>query len=153
MAKVIFRTYTFDSRTVQMIKYAEKLAGFQFKIAQGSYNIGGVSASAGTHDGGGAVDFSLRLVTPAKRGKILRALKDTGFAAWYRPARVGIWNSHIHAIAIGCPDLAPVAKRQVEAYDAHRDGLAGNEPDPTYRPAPAVKFNAVKGQPVPRLSK
>jgi len=153
MAKTIFRGYTFDQRTVEMIKYAERLAGFQFKISQGSYNTGGVSASAGTHDGGGVVDFSLRLVTPAKRGKILRALKDTGFAAWYRPARVNIWSAHIHAVAIGCTDLAPIAKRQVEAYDAHRDGLAGNEPDPTYRPHPAVRFNAVTKQPVPRTAK
>lgn len=148
--KVLFRGYTFDKRTVDMIKYAEKLAGFTFKITQGSYNTGGVSASAGTHDGGGAVDFSLRLVTPAKRGKILRALKDTGFAAWHRPARVGIWNAHIHAIAIGCGDLAPVAERQVKAYDAHRDGLAGNAPDPTYRANPAVRYNSNLKRPVPR---
>lgn len=148
--KVVFRGYTFDPRTVEMIKYAEKLAGFQFKISQGSYNTGGVSASAGTHDGGGAVDFSLRLVTPAKRGQMLRALKDTGFAAWHRPTRLNLWTAHIHAIAIGCADLAPVAKRQVTAFDAHRDGLAGNAPDPTYRPHPAVRYNSNLKRPVPR---
>lgn len=148
--KVTFRGHTFDARTVEMIKYAEKLAGFQFKISQGSYNTGGVSASAGTHDGGGAVDFSLRLVTPAKRGKMVRALKDTGFAAWHRPTRLNLWTAHVHAIAIGCPDLSSVAARQVTSYDAHRDGLASNAIDPTYRPTPAVRFNLNLKRPTPR---
>lgn len=148
--KVLFRGYTLDPRTAEMVRYAERLAGFQFKITQGSYNAGGVSASAGTHDGGGAVDFSVRFITPAKRGKILRALKDTGFAAWYRPARVKLWTAHIHAVAIGCADLAPVAARQVTAYDAHRDGLAGNAPDPTYRPTPPVRYNSNLKRPTPR---
>ena len=40
-----------NRRTWNMIQAAENLAGFTFVITQGSYNKG-VSASAGTHDGG-----------------------------------------------------------------------------------------------------
>jgi hypothetical protein len=93
-------------------------------ITQGSYNAGGVSASAGTHDGGGVVDLSA-----FEHGRKVRELRRTGFAAWYRPAIPGLWPAHIHAVLIGNRKLAPVARRQVAAYLAGRDGLAGNGPD------------------------
>lgn len=150
---VKFRGYKLDPRTVDMILWAEHKAGFGFRITQGSYNKGGVAASAGTHDGGGCVDFSIREVNPMRRVAMVRALKDAGFAAWYRPDRPGVWPPHIHAVAIGCKDLAPIAKRQVTAYDAKRDGLVSNNKDSSYRPNPPVIFNEKKGQPVPRVKK
>ena len=134
-----------------MIQYAETEARMEFDITQGSYNRGGVSASAGTHDGGGAVDISVKGLSMPQIRMILRALKDTGFAAWYRPTREGVWNEHIHAIAIGCVDLSPLAKRQVTAFDAKRDGLVSNNKDLSYRPKPAVIFDALKRKPVPRV--
>lgn len=146
---VKFRGFKFDARTVQMIKWAEKKAGFTFRIVQGSYNTGGVSASAGTHDGGGAVDFGTRELSDAKRRVMLNALKDAGFAAWYREARPGVWGEHVHVIAIGCADLGRIAKQQVEAYINGKDGLSGNGPDKSYRPKPLVKFNMVLNKPVP----
>jgi len=148
--KVKFRGYLFDDRTVAMVKYAEKLAGFKFDVSQGSYNKGGVAASAGTHDGGGVVDFSVKEMDALDIRRMLKALKDTGFAAWHRRIRPGVWSAHVHAVAIGCPDLAPIAKRQVTAFDAGKDGLASNEKDPSYRPNPAVKFDQVSGRPVIR---
>lgn len=148
--KVTFRGHLFDERTVDMIRWAEAKAGFQFSIAQGSYSTG-VAASAGTHSGGGAVDFSVRLITLAsKRNKMLNALKDAGFAAWYRTKAQGFSSNHIHAIAIGCSDLAPLAKSQVLDYDADKDGLRGHNADPTYRPSPKVKFDLKTGQPISR---
>lgn len=151
MEKVKFRGHTFDARTVQMILWAEKKAGFKFSIAQGSYNTGGVAASAGTHDGGGAVDFSTRLIlTAAKRDKMLKALKDAGFAAWYRTKSQGFTSNHIHAIAIGCRDLAPLAKSQVLAFDKNRDGLKSNDKDDSYRPSPKVKFDMKTNGPISR---
>ena len=148
--KVTFRGFTFDTRTVAMIRWAEKRARFRFTIAQGSYNTGGVAASAGTHDGGGAVDFSVRDIDAEQRVIMLRALKDAGFAAWYRKPRAGVWGAHIHAVAIGCKDLAPLARRQVEAFDDGRDGLAGNGPDKTYRPDPKVQFSLPLNRPIKR---
>ena len=148
--KMKFRGYTFDARTVAMIRWAERRAKFTFTIAQGSYNTGGVAASAGTHDGGGAVDFSVRQLDDVAKGAMVRALKDAGFAAWHRSARPGVWGEHVHAVAIGCKDLAPLAGRQVEAFDAGRDGLAGNKPDKTYRPDPKVQFSLPLNRPIKR---
>lgn len=149
MTKVTFRGYLFDQRTVSMIKWAEAKAGFKFRITQGSYSDG-VAASAGTHDGGGAADFSVRLMLPKKQLKMLNALKDAGFAAWARSKSDGFTSNHVHAIAIGCPDLAPLAKSQVKDYDNHRDGLKGHNVDLSYRPIPKVKFSMLKSMPMSR---
>jgi hypothetical protein len=115
-----------------MLIRAEKRLGYELTIMQGSYNRG-VGASAGTHDGGGAVDLA-----PYDHARKVLVLRQVGFAAWYRPALPGVWPDHVHAIAIGDPDLAPVAARQVTAYYNGRDGLAGNGPDngPRLNPIP-----------------
>lgn len=148
MQKVKFRGYTVTRRTKAMIEYAEKLAGFNFTIAQGSYNPGGVAASAGTHDRE-AVDFSVRNYNVAKRRAMVRALKDAGFSAWHRDPIPGTWGEHVHAVPIG-GDLSPLAAAQVLAFDAGRDGLKGNRPDNTYRPAPRVKWSWLLRKPVKR---
>lgn len=153
MTKVTFRGFQFDDRTVEMILWAEKKAGFKFRITQGSYNKGGVAASAGTHDGGGVADFSVRLMTEKKRSKMVKALKDAGFAAWYRTMDQGFDSNHVHAVAIGCKDLAPLAKSQVVDYDAHKNGLKGHASDPTYRPDPKVQFDMKVKAPVSREKK
>jgi len=150
MSAVNFRGYLFDARTIEMIKWAEKTAGFAFRITQGSYNKGGVAASAGTHDGGGVVDFSVRLMTEARRAKMVKALKDAGFAAWYRTMDQGFDSNHVHAVAIGCPDSAPLAKAQVVDYDKGLNGLKGHHADPTYRPDPKVIWDSKAGKPVVR---
>lgn len=147
--KVKFRGFTFDARTVQMIRWAEKKAGFTFGIAQGSYNTG-VSASAGTHDGGGTVDFSIRNMSEHRLETMLNALKDAGFAAWHRTIDQGFDSPHVHAVAIGCKDLAPIAARQVTSFDANKDGLKSNKPDKTYRPDPKVQFSLPLNRPITR---
>lgn len=98
--------------------------GYDLTITQGSYNAGGVSASAGTHDGGGVVDLA-----PWDHGRKVRELRRTGFAAWYRTPDQGPWPPHIHAVLIGNAKLAPSAARQVTAYFRGRNGLANNGPD------------------------
>jgi hypothetical protein len=120
-----------DARTAAMLTEAQRLAGFNWLYAQGSYNGTAVAQSAGTHAGGGVVD--IRTVPMRSRSQKLaavRALRRVGFAAWLRPYVENLWGEHIHAVAIGCPDLAPAASRQVAAYYQGRDGLAGNRPDP-----------------------
>jgi hypothetical protein len=144
--KIPFRGHTFDARTAVMLKWAEKRAGFTFKIAQGSYSTN-VGVSAGTHDGGGAVDFGV-VSGSGRIEPMLRALKDAGFAAWHRHAVKGVWPEHIHAIAIGCKDLAPLAAQQVRDYLQGRDGLADNAADPSYRPNPPVVFSLLSNRPI-----
>jgi len=109
-----------------MVLAAEKILGYQFDIIQGSYNSG-VAASAGTHDGGGAVDVW------GKGGSHVAAevaaLRKVGFAAWGRTPAQGPWGYHEHAIAIGDPELSSGARNQVTAYKNGRNGLASNGRD------------------------
>lgn len=113
-----------DRMTDAALRQAEARLGYSLTIVQGSYNAGRVSASAGTHDGGGVVDLK-----PWDWQKKVVALRAVGFAAWYRPAIVGLWSAHIHAVLIGHGRLSPSAARQVTAYLDRRDGLKGNGPD------------------------
>lgn len=136
--RVSFRGRTVNTRTRAMLERAEKRLGYELTILQGSYNKG-VGASAGTHDGGGAVDLA-----PFDRERKVLVLRQVGFAAWYRPAISGLWPAHIHAVAMGDTELAPLAAQQVTAYRLGRDGLAGNGPDtgPRLNPIPTwpVKY-------------
>lgn len=135
MTRIIFRGEVLSRRTADMIIYAENhfLGGRKLDIIQGSYNRGGVSASAGTHDGGGAVDVWLTLDWAAR---VEIALRKVGFAAWHRTPNEGNWGHHVHAIAIGDPELSSGAKKQVTAYYNHRNGLVSNAYDSSWRPNP-----------------
>lgn len=136
--RVTWRGKSFDRLTVQAIEAAEALLGYRLTVVQGSYNggTGKVSASAGTHDGGGAVDFAVG----AKPDAAIRALRTVGFAAWIRDETQGPWSKHIHAVLAGNTRLAPSASRQVDAYRNGRDGLKSNKKDPTWRPDPLPVF-------------
>jgi hypothetical protein len=120
---------TVNKRTYGMLKAAEKIYGKSFKVSQGSYNAGGVSASAGTHDGGGAIDISASELSNEERQNTVKALRQVGFAAWLRTPAQANWGYHIHAIAIGDTDLSPGAQSQVEDYFNGFNGLAGNGKD------------------------
>lgn len=120
---------TYDDNRVDWITRAALVAtaerlGYDLTLYQGSYNAGGVSASAGTHDGGGAVDLA-----PWDHVNKVRELRRTGFAAWYRPAIPGLWSSHVHAVLMGNRKLAPSARAQVAAYLRGENGLADRGPD------------------------
>ena len=147
---VRFRGYRFAPGTPAAIKWAEKRAGFTFTITQGGYNVGGVSASAGTHDKD-AVDFSVRGLGHMQIAKMVRCLRDAGFAAWHRTTEQGFSSDHVHAIRLGDnADLSRVALQQARAFDAHRDGLAANKPDDTYHPTPKVKWGVLVNRPIRR---
>lgn len=113
-----------DALTDGALRRAEKILGYTLTVRQGSYNFGGVKASAGTHDDGGVVDL-----LPWDHDNKVKALRAVGFAAWYRPALPGVWSAHIHAVLIGHAKLSPSAFRQVQAYIARRNGLKSNGPD------------------------
>ncbi|NIJ13329.1 peptidoglycan hydrolase-like protein with peptidoglycan-binding domain [Saccharomonospora amisosensis] len=114
-----------NQRTARMIRAAQRRAGVDFTVTQGSY--GGVDASGGTHDGGGAVDLSVRGLPNITAA--VRALRQVGFAAWHRKPSQGPWAAHIHAVAISDTDMSPQAQRQVGAYFNGRNGLANNGKD------------------------
>lgn len=119
--------HTVNERTAVLLKRAASAFGHSLNLIQGSYHKG-VSASAGTHDGGGVVDVNVSGYTVAQQWLIVRALRQAGFAAWRRTPTEG-FDYHIHACAIGDREMASLARSQVHAYFAGRNGLAGNGPD------------------------
>lgn len=118
-----------NRRTARMLTAAEGIAGANMPVTQGSYNHGGVAASAGTHDGGGAIDIAIGGLNLTQINRRVRALRTVGFAAWYRSPIPGLWGAHIHCIALGTHDLAPLARAQVLDYKAGKNGLKGHLPD------------------------
>ena len=136
-----------NTRTADMLREAENRLGFGLNVVQGSYNRGGVSASAGTHDGGGAIDVSVRGLSSAQIKEVVYRLRQVGFAAWYRSSSEGPWAPHIHAIAIGDPELSSGARSQVSAYYARLSGLASRRSDtgPRLNPIPTwpVKLSPI----------
>ena len=138
-SRTTYDGHAVNTRTAAMLRAASHRLGAHchLGITQGSYNAGGVSASAGTHDGGGAVDLDMGRLCGRHARAVVRALRIVGFAAWHRLPIPGVWGEHIHAIAISDPDLAPAAQDQVWDFYTHRDGLADNAPDR----GPRVGFN------------
>ena len=136
-----------NQRTLAMLAHARELYGGELEITgygitQGSYTEA-VAASFGTHAGGGAVDLSV-----LQRGTytvlwddlepLIRALRAAGFAAWVREYGELYPDSpiHIHAIAIGDPELSPAAEEQLTGEAGYFRGYSGL-PVATYgAPAP-----------------
>jgi len=130
---------TLNARTLWMLQQAAALyAGPAdlLRVTQGSYSAG-ESTSFGTHAGGGAVDISIR--NPADPAEILwdetdamvLALRQAGFAAWYRaPGDLGEGSpAHIHAIAVGDVELSPPAVEQLTGPGGYFRGLDGLPPE------------------------
>ena len=130
MTRVQWRGVTLDSRTAKMMDEVVKLSpNIKIDPTQGSYHQG-VGASAGTHDGGGAIDLSVSGLSAYEILKIVSAMRTVGFAAWHRKPSEGPWGEHIHGIAVNCPDSTPVAKRQVTALRNGKNGLRNGAKDP-----------------------
>ena len=143
---------TLTQRTVWMLQHAQELYGGPgdlLRVTQGSYTPGG-TYSFGTHDGGGAVDISIR--NPANPSEILwdetdamvQALRRAGFAAWYRaPGDLGEGSAaHIHALAIGDRDLSTAARQQIDGAGGYFDSMDGLPaplgPNPDRHGGPAI---------------
>ncbi|MEU7996058.1 peptidoglycan-binding domain-containing protein [Micromonospora sp. NPDC049060] len=125
---VSLRGVRVNTRTRSMLFEAERLLGWQLTITQGSYNTG-VGASAGTHDGGGALDLSVSGLSSTTRTAVLRRLRTVGFAAWLRTPSQGDWGYHIHAIALADTDQSTGARNQAGDYYLGLNGLANRGPD------------------------
>lgn len=115
-------------RTMNMLNEAEARCGFQLTIVQGK-NPGGVTASAGTHDGWGVVDIRLRDFSDAQRAKVVLQARTVGFAAWERTPLQGFDSYHCHAVAVGDPGVSPAAARQIVDYKRGLNGLASHGRD------------------------
>lgn len=118
-----------NTRTRDMLAAAEQETGRTLLLDQGSYHPGGDPSSAGTHDGGGAVDVNVDAMSSETRVAVAKALREVGFAAWVRNPTQGDWPYHIHAVAISDTDLSPQAQHQVGDYYLGRNGLANQGPD------------------------
>ncbi len=128
-ARTTLQGFPFNARTVAMLREAQRLAGVPLVVEQGSYSPGEDPTSAGTHDGGGAVDLDAEALTSAQRTALVTALRRVGFAAWLRRPSQGNWPLHVHGIAVNDTDLSTPAQKQVGQYYLGRDGLAGNGQD------------------------
>lgn len=128
-SRVWWRGVRLDTRTRDQLIEAEKVSGVYIRPVQGSYS-GSVSASAGTHNGSGAVDIATNGLSSTQKYRLVKALRIVGFAAWLRPYRAGVWSEHIHGISIGSAELSSGAKSQVTEYKNGGDGLSGSAKDP-----------------------
>ena len=130
-----------------MLTHAQQLYGGEieltgYAITQGSYSDT-VSASFGTHAGGGAVDLSvLRRETYTvlwdNLEPLIHALRAAGFAAWVRDYGELYSDSpiHIHAIAIGDQELSPAAEEQLAGEAGYFRGYSGLPVERYGSPAP-----------------
>lgn len=150
--RVTYGEHVINRRTEAMLEHAQGLYGgphdFLLAITQGSYHPG-VLASFGTHDGGGAVDLTVRdlqdwhHILYEDLDAIILALRQAGFAAWVRYEGDLSPGSpiHIHAIAIGDAELSPAAREQLtgeSGYFRGFDGLPVDPPRPDRHGAPYV---------------
>jgi len=123
---------TLNGRTIRMLRAAGRLVGGRgcvLDATKGFYTLPD-SRSQATHAGGGAVDLSVRTLCGRSIKRVVRKLRNVGFAAWYRN-----WsgNQHIHAIAISDPDMANEiafpgwfdAREQVVGWAQKKNGLNG----------------------------
>ncbi|WP_405061904.1 hypothetical protein OG474_09685 [Kribbella sp. NBC_01505] len=131
---IIFEGFRLDARSRDMLIEARRICTAPLFITQGGYNNGAVPASAGTHDGGGALDIRAKNLTDTQIAEAIRRLRQVGFAAWHRTPAQGKWVEHIHCIAVppvGAKTtvLSKGAANQVAAYHKGRNGLVGNGKD------------------------
>lgn len=139
--RVEFRGHQMNARDAAMHLESERRFGATVYISQGGFNPGGVAASGGAHDLGGALDWSLVGMSAKRKKRWDHAVKDTGWCAWHRDYVAGLWPEHEHGVARGCHNLSPVAAAQVPAFDDRKNGLVSNLPDPSYRPVPKREFD------------
>lgn len=135
-ALVEINGYLINQRTYQMLLHAQEIYGGElqltgYHLTQGSYT-NQVSASFGTHSGGGAVDLSViqygtYQVLYDDIEPLIIALRTAGFAAWLRGFDQLYPGSpiHIHAIAIGDRDLSPAATDQLTGDAGYFRGFNG----------------------------
>jgi hypothetical protein len=145
---ITINDHQLNQRTYDMLVYAQSLYDGPIDITdqaitQGSYT-NAVEASFGTHAGGGAVDLSVIdpndfSVLYDEIDPLIQALRQAGFAAWFRDFNDLYEGSpvHIHAIAIGDRELSLAAREQLAGpfgYFWGYDGLPQDDKVPQRDP-------------------
>ncbi|HEY3446630.1 MAG TPA: peptidoglycan-binding domain-containing protein [Myxococcales bacterium] len=131
--RITWRGVTVNQRTKEMVLRAESYAKKMgvptpIRFSQGSYHKG-FGPSAGTHDGGGALDIRSAALSRPTELKLVKALRMAGFAAWSRGHNGDGMPPHIHALAIGDKQMSASARSQVKEYFWGGDGLVGSRSD------------------------
>ena len=134
--KTSYQRKTINEGTRQILVAANKMLATSYfgnekspiTLVQGSYS-GGVAASAGTHNGGGAFD-----ITSYNGKNRVRVLRILGTTADIRIKIIDIWDEHIHGIVCGDGSASKGAKYQVSEYYSGRNGLANRRRDTGWRP-------------------
>lgn len=115
--------------------------GWKPVIVQGAWRSldgGGASASAGTHDKDGCLDFRTRDLSEAKKRELIRTARLGGMAIWLRtPANSGM-DEHAHGVLGVCEKMHEYAVSQWQEYLRGDDGLVGSGDDMHWRPDPLV---------------
>jgi hypothetical protein len=101
---------------VERALIAAKVIRYSVDIWQAGYNTGGVKASAGTHDRGGAIDVGQYSTTA------LAIWRLYGWAMQARTRAQG-FSPHGHGWPKGCPHLSSGAAYQASEWQAGRNGL------------------------------
>ncbi len=118
-------------------------------IWQGSYHKG-TSQSAGTHDGGGAIDSGPTKSTTKNWNLWRKAQRICGLASFDRPYLAGEWDHHNHTLFIGNKYMSGSAKRQVQDYYVGRNALASHKLEAASIWRPGVLF--VPSDTLPKVS-
>jgi hypothetical protein len=120
--KVYWRGRWWDAAFVTVVKDVEREQGYQEYFFQGSYNRGGVSKSAGTHDKGAVGDKRARDLANRKR------YARRGIVVCRRtPAQR--FSLHDHMWLHGAITAAAGLLAQMYEWANGGDGLVGNRPD------------------------
>lgn len=143
------------------LRAACKVRGFTPTVVQGSYMArlgGGAAASAGVHDGAGALDFRTWDLTEDQRTFLIREARRRGGAAWQRDQARGGMDPHVHVVlGWDAGELDPGLAWQWSDYIGGGNGLSGRShgPDYHYRPDPLVltwspppRYRLTRGQAV-----
>lgn len=136
-AHVRFRGVTVDNDLKYRLLTMERRLGYKLTCIQG-INPGGVSQSAGTHDGP-AIDLA-----PWDWARKVREGRRVALAMWHRLPTEGDWDEHEHGVPIGNVNLSPAAADQVAQYlhDPPLNGLKNRGPDTFgWRPDPVPVFD------------
>lgn len=136
--RVVYNGALMDQKTKAAVQLGEKRLGYPLTILQGCYHPG-VSQSAGTHDGGGVIDFA-----PFDWVRKVRVFREMGWFIWHRLPIPGVWGEHIHGGIRNHGRLSPSAARQQVDFDSipSRNGLATHAVDTSgIHPQPPKRFS------------
>src|SRR5690606_38885804 len=119
------RTCTCVIESVEKVVEPRLKAAGVIKYSVDFYQLGyrtDVSASAGTHAGGGVVDVA------QYSDKAIRIWREAGWAMWHRTPAQGFMH-HGPGVLEGCPHLPSAARSQLTQYHNGTNGLRGHGKD------------------------